>query len=156
VTRPLLRAAVTALVLVTTLTAAEASAPDRRLGERLYRDGLNARAEPIRALVGMPPSPISGARAACGACHEWNPAPGPASANAAPDLRWSVLAAAHAGPRPYTEHAFARTVNEGLDPSGSPLSHAMPRYSLSRSELAALVAFLQSAPAPKNDTKVIR
>lgn len=128
------------------VVADPAAASDRRLGERLYRDGLNARGEPVRSLVGQPPSPFNGAVAACEACHALQA--DPAVAAAAPDLRWSALADPSRQPSgvAYTEPAFARAVNEGVAPSGERLSAAMPRYSLSRSEAAALVAFLKALP----------
>ena len=55
--------------------------------------------------------------------------------------------------KPYAEQASARAVNEGIAPSGELISTAMPRYSLSRSEIAALVAFLKSLPAERNNPK---
>jgi mono/diheme cytochrome c family protein len=149
------RASAAALLLVATAATA-GNGPDKRLGERIYRDGLNARGEPVRSLVGLPPSPLNGAPAACGACHAL-PVDGVVPPeNAAPDLRWSALAiasGARASAMTYTEQAFGRAVNEGFDPSGSPISTAMPRYSLSRSEMAALVAFLKSISTAKSKSK---
>jgi mono/diheme cytochrome c family protein len=55
-----------------------------------------------------------------------------------------------AGVKPYDERLFGRAVNEGIDPAGAMIGTAMPRYSLSRAEIAALAAFLRSLPA---DTK---
>jgi cytochrome c553 len=137
------------LIAVSLLALADpAGSTDRRLGERLYREGVNARGEPIRSLVGQPPAPLNGAVAACEACHAlWAD---PTTEAAAPALRWSALVDASRQPLAvaYTEPSFARAVNEGVAPSGQRLSAAMPRYSLSRSETAALVAFLKSLPAP--------
>ena len=144
-----------ALLLVAT-GAPAGNGPDKRLGERIYRDGLNARGEPVRSLAGLPPSPLNGAPAACGACHAL-PVDGVVPPeNAAPDLRWTVLAKAveaRGSAIAYTEQSFARAVNEGFAPSGTQLSTAMPRYSLSRSEMAALVAFLKSVPPAKSKSK---
>lgn len=139
-----------ALLLAASLLALAdpAGAADRRLGERLYREGANARGEPIRSLVGQPPAGFNGAVAACDACHALRAEP--TAEAAAPDLRWSVLVdpSRQSSGVAYTEPTFARAVNEGVAPSGQRLSAAMPRYSLSRSEAAALVAFLKSLPAP--------
>ena len=129
---------------------AGASAADQRLGERLYRDGMNARGEPIRALVGLPPRPLVGAAAACIACHGIDARGAPLPGAAAPDLRWSALAPEDAaGAKPYDERLFGRAVNEGADATGGMIGTAMPRYSLSRSEIAALAAFLRSLPADR-------
>jgi mono/diheme cytochrome c family protein len=38
-------------------------------------------------------------------------------------------------------------VSEGIAPAGGPLSTAMPRYALSRSEIAALAAYLKAPRA---------
>jgi mono/diheme cytochrome c family protein len=137
-----------AVLLLAAGTAAAAPEADRRLGERLFRDGLNARGEPVRALVGRPPAPLTGEKAACGACHSLGA--GAAASDAAPDLAWAALAAAAEakGARsPYGEAAFARAVSEGIAPAGGPLSTAMPRYALSRSEIAALAAYLKAPRA---------
>lgn len=143
----MLRSPVLLLAVSLLALADPAGAADRRLGERLYREGANARGEPIRSLVGEPPAPFNGAVAACDACHALRAEP--TAEAAAPDLRWSVLVdASRSSGAVYTEPTFARAVNEGVTPSGRRLSAAMPRYSLSRSEAAALVAFLKSLPAP--------
>lgn len=146
--RPLIAAG----LLLAVVAANAARSPDPRLGERLFREGLNARDEPIRALVGMPPAPLAGTPAACGTCHGLTPGAAASAVNAAPDLRWSELTGSATGrgsARPYTEQSFARAVNEGLAPSGAQLATAMPRYSLARGEIAALVAFLRTQAAEK-------
>jgi hypothetical protein len=136
-----------ALLLLAAGTAAAAPEADRWLGERLFREGLNARGEPVRALVGLPPVPLTGEKAACGECHSLGTDTPTAGRDAAPDLAWSALAASAAdrGARaPYGDAAFGRAVSEGISPTGGTLSVAMPRYALSRSELAALAAFLKA------------
>lgn len=45
---------------------------------------------------------------------------------------------------PYTEATLARAIREGLDSQGRLLSPLMPRYALSDSDLASLVAYLKS------------
>jgi mono/diheme cytochrome c family protein len=136
-----------ALALVLAAGAAHGGPPaEAQLGERIFREGLNARGEPIRALVGMPPSPLSGEAAACGGCHGLDGS----VARAAPGLEWNALVAAaeaRSGHVPFNDAAFGRAVSEGIAPDGGQLSAAMPRYSLSRSEMAALAAFLKSRPA---------
>jgi mono/diheme cytochrome c family protein len=140
-----------ASLLLIVAGASASSGPDRRLGERIYREGLNARGEPVRALVGLPPAPLNGAPAACEACHALR-AGAAVLDDAAPDLRWAVLLRAaelKGSGKPYTEPSFARAVTEGTSPSGEQISSAMPRYALSRSEIAALVAFLKALPAER-------
>lgn len=140
------------LALVLAAGSAHGGPPgEARLGERIFREGANARGEPILALVGLPPAPLTGEKAACNACHTLEAgAAAPAAPGAAPDLRWEALAAdaqAKGARTPYNEAAFGRAVSEGIAPAGGQLSAAMPRYSLSRSEIAALAAFLKSPRA---------
>jgi hypothetical protein len=150
------RAAATAALLLAATASLDSGAntgADRRLGERIYREGLNARGEPIRALVGLPPTPLNGASAACGACHAFAAGAAAEASAAAPDLRWPALLQAaelKGSGKPYTESSFARAVTEGISPSGEQISSAMPRYALSRTEIAALVAYLK---APRADRK---
>lgn len=42
----------------------------------------------------------------------------------------------------YTERAFATAITRGLDPAGNRLLNVMPRYSMSREDLADLIAYL--------------
>jgi mono/diheme cytochrome c family protein len=143
-------AAALVLALFELTAGAAGAAPDTRLGDRLYREGLNGRGEPVRALVGMPPKPIVGEAAACIACHGIDARGAPLPGAAAPDLRWSALAPKDgAGVKPYDERLFGRAVNDGIDAAGGMIGIAMPRYSLSRSEIAALAAFLRALPADR-------
>lgn len=139
------------LALLLAAGAAEAGpVAGAELGQRIFREGMNARGEPIRALVGLPPAPVAGEKAACGACHTVGAPDSQAARDAAPDLAWSTLAgnaAARGVAAPYGEAVFNRAVSEGVAPDGGQLSLAMPRYSLSRTELAALAAFLKSPSA---------
>lgn len=137
-----------AAVLAATSFAAGAStaaASDVALGQRLFAEGVNARGEPVRALIGRPPAPLAGETAACARCH-----PVGSEGTSAPDLRWASLAqdaAPASGLRPrsaYAERSFARAVTEGVDPRGAPLAASMPRYSLSRTEMDALIAYLRT------------
>ena len=128
-----------------------ALASDAELGLRVYAEGRNARGEAIRALVGQPPAPLVGERAACAACHGADARGGPMPGTSASDIRWSDLARSegHARPSgrahgPYDVRSFTQAVNEGVDPSGGRLGAAMPRYSLSATEIAALIAFLKT------------
>lgn len=144
------------IALAATLAALGAGAVnalgnDAGLGARLYAEGRNARDEPVRALVGQPPSPLVGERSACAACHGADARGGPVPGTSASDVRWSDLARSegHARPNgrahgPYDARSFAQAVNEGVDPSGGRLGVAMPRYSLSATEIAALIAFLKT------------
>ena len=105
--------------------------------------------EPLRALAGVGRTPISGAAVACANCHGADAKGGREASVAPPSITWDELAKpyghVHGSRRhgPFDERSFRRAVNEGLDPAGHALDWAMPRYALSTTEAAALVAYLK-------------
>jgi len=120
------------------------------LGRRIFLDGVNARGEPIRALVGAASTPVTGAAVACGNCHGRDGRGRPEGGVVPTDIRWEELTKPYghvrAGGRvygPFDERSFARAVTEGLDPAGQRIDPSMPRFSLSVSEAKALAAYLQ-------------
>ncbi|HEX9184891.1 MAG TPA: ABC transporter substrate-binding protein [Burkholderiales bacterium] len=120
------------------------------LGRRIYLEGRNERGEQVRALVGSHGTALAGAAVACGNCHGADGRGRPEGGVQPPDITWEELSKPYghvrAGGRrhgPYDERSFARAVTEGLDPAGQRVDTAMPRFSLSASEAAALAAYLR-------------
>ncbi|RFO95090.1 hypothetical protein DIC66_20245 [Rhodoferax lacus] len=161
-----------ALAQTTAPQAAEASAPPSpemqvllAMGQRIYREGLGSRGEPLKAL-GAGQTALSGAAAACATCHRrsgYGSTEGQYSARpitAAALFAEQTLAVrsprikAQLGSRqrpPYTEALLARVLATGIDSSGKPLEPLMPHYALNPQELQALSAYLatlslQTAP----------
>ena len=54
------------------------------------------------------------------------------------------LANAHSNRDPYTEATLARSIREGLDSTGRPLSDLMPRFALNDADMTALIRYLRS------------
>lgn len=134
------------------LAPATGLAEDARLelGRRIFLDGRNGAGEPIRALFGRQATAITGAAVACGNCHGADGRGRPEGGVVPPDITWEDLTKPYglvrAGGRkhgPYDERSFARAVSEGIDPDGQRIDGAMPRFSLSTSEMQALTAYLQ-------------
>jgi ABC-type branched-subunit amino acid transport system substrate-binding protein len=125
-------------------------------GRRLYHQGVTPSGEPLRALVGAGNMPLSGAAVACGNCHGADGRGRPEAGVLPPDITWAELTKPYGHTHGHRKHgafgqaSFARAVNEGLDPQGNRLDAAMPRYALSRAELAVLTAYLERLAAERD------
>lgn len=120
------------------------------LGRRIFLEGRNASNEPVRALFGRQSTPLSGAPVACGNCHGADGRGRPEGGVVPPDITWEDLTKPYGHVRPggrkhgpYDERSFARAITESIDPSGQRIDGAMPRYSLSVSEVQALTEYLK-------------
>ncbi len=130
---------------------AQAQAPnaDEQAGRRLYLEGVTPSGEPLRALVGIGRTAISGPAVACGNCHGADGKGRPESSVTPPEITWDELTKSYGrvhGSRrrgTFDVPSFHRAVSEGIDPAGNALDWAMPRYALSASEAGALVAYLK-------------
>jgi len=137
---------------VAVLAPAIGRAADARLelGRRIFLEGRNASDEPIRALFGRQSTPLAGAAVACGNCHGADGRGRPEGGVVPPDITWEDLTKPYghvrAGGRrhgPYNERSFARAITESIDPAGQHIDGAMPRFSLSVSEIEALTEYLK-------------
>ena len=127
------------------------------VGQSLYRDGLLASGEPVRATV-QKGVMLNGADAACVKCHRRSGLGGSEGQNPIRPIagrllfsqgkperagRWAIAASSTAVRPPYTRDSLARALREGIDPAGRPLDPLMPRYDLSDDEIAQLQAYLE-------------
>jgi mono/diheme cytochrome c family protein len=141
-------------------TDAAATSPERlaqiALGQRIYREGLGSRGQPIQAL-GAGQTALSGPAAACVACHRRSGYGGGEGTFSARPITAAALfeeqslpvrsprIKAQLGSRqrpPYDEALLARALAIGLDSAGKPLEPLMPRFALSDEELQAMAAYL--------------
>ncbi len=147
---------------------AQAAAPEASgdaaqlaLGQRIYREGIGASGQALRA-VGAAQAALGGKDAACATCHRRS---GFGSSEGrfvirpiiAPALLQEQSVALHAprvkarvgtSQRPaYNEALLARAIRGGVDAAGKPLDAVMPRYALSDDEMKALSAYLFSLGA---------
>jgi hypothetical protein len=130
-----------------------------RVGEAIYLRGVIGSGTPLEGtreggLV------TKGADAACVSCHQrsglgavegrvWVP---PVTGDylfreSGHDSADHVLPYAETGRgdrTPYSDETLARSIREGLDSQGRPLSEVMPRYALGDEDMAALIAYLRS------------
>jgi hypothetical protein len=142
------------------------------LGQRIYREGIGASGEPLRAL-GAARTPLAGKDVACAACHRRSgygtsegrytirPITGPAllQEQTLPVQSPRIKALLGTRQRPaYDEALLARAIGSGVDASGKPLDSLMPRYAMTAQEMEALGAYLftlSSRPSPGVDDRDI-
>jgi hypothetical protein len=165
--------AVIALLIAAVCLGARAADDRVAQGHRIYEAGITRDGAPLRA-TGAGNSSLSGAQAACTACHRrsgmggregrvavspvtgpilytkpapyWPRRPG-RDAQAVAPLRQDARAA-------YDDASLARAIREGVDASGAPLDALMPRYELTKADMQALIAYLHqlsAAPVPGLD-----
>jgi hypothetical protein len=148
------------------------SESERRLGERLYREGILPSGEPLTGIV-RGDVPVAGVSFACVSCHlrgglgsveggvvtpptnaeklfrpwfSYHPALVGDERRKLPDPLRDALR------RPaYTDAELARALTEGVDPMGRTLNDIMPRYALGSADAGLLVRYLKglsAQPAP--------
>ncbi|MGX2030431.1 c-type cytochrome [Methylocaldum gracile] len=134
-------------------------------GKRIYREGVLPSGRPLRALV-QDDVTLTGSRAACVNCHGRSgfgsgegqavarPITGPSLYNPAypphPKMHGSGSQSALSRPA-YTDETLATALRTGIDMTGRRLNPPMPRYTLTRTESDALIAYLKTlstAPSP--------
>jgi hypothetical protein len=130
-------------------------------GQSLYRDGLRASGEPLRATVQKGVA-LQGADAACVKCHRRSGLGGSEGQSTVRPIAGRLLfspppagrggrgempSGGAAARPPYTRDSLARALREGIDPGGRTLDALMPRYELSDAEIGQLQAYLQGLSA---------
>jgi hypothetical protein len=138
-------------------------ATNSRIGGSIYRDGMLASGEPVRATT-QKGVVLKGAAAACVGCHRRSGLGGSegqssirpiagrllfSSSQSQIARRWGIPADAAAVRPAYTRLSLARALREGVDPTGRLLDPLMPRYELSDDEVAGLHTYLEGLlPSP--------
>lgn len=141
-------------------------AGDVTLGQRIYREGILSSGRPVWATTVKQDLRLSGAAAACSACHRrsgfgssegYKPIRSVTGrylfqAVNAPSPRMFQVPVSSAGVRPaYSDATLARALRVGIDAAGRPLDGMMPRYPLGEEDMGHLIAYLKTlaiAPAP--------
>lgn len=123
--------------------------PLEAAGRRLYREGIGPGGD-LSARVGAQSLIVPGKMVPCANCHGMDGKGRPEGGLRPPEITWRELTKPyghdHDGVRahpPFNDERFYRTLSEGLDPAGQRLNPAMPRFALSRTDSAALAAYLQ-------------
>ncbi|MEI6336675.1 MAG: c-type cytochrome, partial [Methylococcaceae bacterium] len=151
------------LALMASAKQSVTGSEDVALGKRIYREGILPSGEP---LIGkrLNTVDVEGASAACETCHrrsgmgslEGNIVVPPIAGRflfATEDNRPLALVDPRAAKNitrahaPYTEESLGKSLREGVNINGSPLSPLMPKYALSDGEIKAVTAYLRQLSA---------
>jgi ABC-type branched-subunit amino acid transport system substrate-binding protein len=141
--------ALLAALFAASVGAAGLSAQEQA-GKLIYTAGESPTGAKIVGRIGMGGLEISGAAVACGNCHGEDGRGRPEGGVVPSNIQWSELT------KPYGHHhdsgrrhrafdddSLRRSIFEGVDPDGNPLEGAMPRYSMSAKDFAALAAYMK-------------
>ena len=124
--------------------------PEQRRGKQIYVLGTSVAGKEILAYIGESSLEVPGSAMACASCHGLDGQGKPEGGVNPSNLTWEALTkpygVTHADGRkhpPYTERGLELAINRGTDPAGNRLLNIMPRYEMSRADLADLIAYLQ-------------
>jgi ABC-type branched-subunit amino acid transport system substrate-binding protein len=121
-----------------------------RRGKQIYLTGTSPSGREIIALLGAGDNDAPGSLMACANCHGFDGRGKPEGGVIPSNITWEELTKpyghtyASGRRRPaYAELSLARAIIEGVDPAGNQLAAAMPKYRMSREDLADLIAYLK-------------
>lgn len=132
------------------VAAQEALAPQESRGKQIYVQGTSPSGKEILAYIGESSLEVQGSVMACANCHGLDGKGRPEGGVVPSNLTWEVLTKpyglTHEDGRhhpPYTERGLELAITRGTDPAGNKLLNVMPRYEMSREDLADLIAYLK-------------
>jgi ABC-type branched-subunit amino acid transport system substrate-binding protein len=118
-------------------------------GKQIYVRGTSLSGKEILAYLGESSLELPGSSMPCANCHgldgKGKPEAGVTPSNLTSEALTKPYGLTHPDGRkhpPYTERGLEFAITRGLDPAGNKLSSVMPRYSMSRDDLADLIAYL--------------
>lgn len=138
-----------AVLFSPSLSAAPLTASETR-GKQLYLTGVSPSGKPFKVLVGPESTELSGTDVPCAGCHGEDGHGRPEGGIVPTDITFEYLTLAyghnhdngrkHAA---FTADTITAAIAGGIDPAGNRLDAAMPRYALSASDSADLIAYLK-------------
>ena len=124
--------------------------PEEKRGKQIYLKGVSPSGKEMTALLTSADVEVPASTLACAGCHGLNGQGKPEGGIRPSNIVWESLTkpygVTHADGRkhpPYTEGALGLAVALGVDPAGNRLLAAMPRYRISREDMADLTAYLK-------------
>src|SRR5215472_4581999 len=121
--------------------------PEELRGRRIYMRGIGAAGTEITAVLEGGGVELSGSSITCSGCHGADGRGRPEGGVTPSNIRWEALirpyATAGRAHQPYNERSLLRAIAMGVDPAGNALARTMPRFHLTRSDMADLIAWLK-------------
>jgi ABC-type branched-subunit amino acid transport system substrate-binding protein len=121
-----------------------------RRGKQIYMQGTSQSGKEILAYLGESSLEVSGSAMPCANCHGLNGQGKPESGVDPSNLTWESLTKPyglkHADGRrhpAYTERGLELAITRGTDPAGNKLLNVMPRYQMTSTDMADLIAYLK-------------
>lgn len=119
-------------------------------GKEIYLKGTSPSGKEILAYLGESSLEVPGSAMPCANCHGLDGKGKPEGGITPSNLTWEALTKpyglTHADGRrhpPYTERGLELAITRGTDPAGNKLLSVMPRYEMSREDLADLIVYLK-------------
>jgi len=119
-------------------------------GKQIYQKGEAVSGVPITALVARGATPISAAFLPCSGCHGEDGQGRPEGSVNPSNITWSTLTASYGHDHDYgrshpafDQSSLAHAITAGVDPTDNALDLAMPRYAMSASDMADLIAYIK-------------
>lgn len=129
--------------------AQDSLSPRESRGKQIYVQGASPSGKEILVYVGESSLEMPGTSMACANCHGLDGAGKPEGSinpsNITPEQLTKPYGLTHPDGRkhpPYTKRGLELAITRGTDPAGNRLLSVMPRYAMSREDLADLIAYL--------------
>ncbi len=124
--------------------------PQEKRGKQIYLKGVSPSGKEMTALLASADVEVPASTLACAGCHGLDGQGKPEGGIRPSNIVWEALTkpygVTHADGRkhpPYTEGALGLAIALGIDPAGNKLLAAMPRYRMTREDMADLTAYLK-------------
>lgn len=137
------------LLLADNLAAVTLNESETR-GKKIYTTGEGSSGKSIEALVGADATELPATSVPCVGCHGEDGKGRPEGNIVPPNITFEYLTLAYGHQHDngrkhpaFTEDSFITAISKGMDSAGNQLDYAMPRYDLSDSDSADLIAYLK-------------
>jgi ABC-type branched-subunit amino acid transport system substrate-binding protein len=142
-------ALISLMLLANSLSAAPLTESEAR-GKQLYTTGESPSGKAIQARVGLEATELSGNSVPCISCHGEDGQGRPEGNIVPTNITFEYLTLSYGHQHDngrkhpaFTPDTFIKAISTGVDSAGNRLDYAMPRYTLSDSDSADLIAYLK-------------